>query len=140
MYVCSHRHGNPGENPTEYSGDNPTYEYVATPSESNPGIVPESFPYQVAVVGAPENVCTESPVEYLMPGNNELITCNQCIKCANATGICTHRRNPYQSLILTDSSCPSGYQHLIQDSLAKSLKESRHGSKGEQLQGDITNI
>lgn len=140
MYVCSYRRGNSRENQVEYSGDNPTYEYVATPSDSNPGTVAESVPYQVTVIGAPENACTESPAEYIMPSNTELITCNQCIGHGNNIGVCTHRRNRYQSLIITESSSPSGYQHLKQDPLTKSLKESRHNSKPEPVQRDITDM
>ena len=117
MYVCSYRHGNSHENQVDYC-DNPTYEHVATPSESNPGTAAESVPYQVTVIGAPENACTESPAEYIMPSNMELITCNQCIEHGN-TGVCAHKRNPYQSLIITESSCTSGYQHLKQDPLTK---------------------
>lgn len=139
MYVCSYRHGNSRENQVEYSGDNPAYEYVATPSESNPETAAESVPYQVTVIGAPENVRTESPAEYIMPSNTELITCNQCLEHRNM-GICTHRRNPYQSLIITESSGPSGYQHLKQDVLTQSLKESRHDSKPEPVQEDITDM
>lgn len=109
--MFGHRYESPVEKPIE----NPAYEYVHAPSESDLGHTSENLPYEVTVIGASESNSTESPAEYLMPSNSDLITCNQCIEHGKPTGACTHRLNPYQSLILTESIFPSTYQQLVPD-------------------------
>ena len=121
--------------------ENAVYELVETPSENNPESINalENLPYQVTVLhGEMENMCSKQPVEYLTPSNTELITCDLCIEHGNPTGICTHhyRRssagNSYQSLILTESSCPTAYQELVQESLKNRSMKPKSGNTGDK--------
>ena len=99
------------------------YEFVDTPSENNPKKETHSasdyLPYQVTVLSEMENTWSKRPVEYLTASNTELITCDLCIEHETPMGVCIHKRsgasNSYQSLILTESTCPTAYQELVQE-------------------------
>ena len=115
----------------EQDVENLEYEFVDTPSENNPKEEAHSasdyLPYQVTVLSEMRNTCSEAPVEYLTPSNtdSELITCDLCIEHGAPMGVCSHKRsgaiasNSYQSLILTESTCPTPYQELVQESPKK---------------------
>lgn len=110
--------------------ENQEYEFVDTPSQNNPKEeahnASDYLPYQVTVLSEMENTCSETPVEYLTPSNTELITCDLCIEHGTPMGVCTHKRsgasNSYQCLILTESTCPTPYQELVQESPKKFIR------------------